>query len=105
MHLPSRDPPYAPGRRVFRARLPWKDDESLQMARHRAACALALGAEPSVPYDDSGEGVASVATYPSVMTVEEFEDFTFPDGKVELVRGEPRVMSAAGAPHAKVGSN
>jgi Uma2 family endonuclease len=39
------------------------------------------------------------------MTVEEFAEYNFPEGKVELVRGEPRVMSPAGAPHAAVGSN
>lgn len=49
--------------------------------------------------------MSSVATYPSFMTVEEFEEFSFPDGKVELVRGEPRVMSPAATPHAKVVSN
>lgn len=49
--------------------------------------------------------MSSVAAYPTQMTVEEFEIFPFPDGKVELVRGEPRVMSPAAAPHALVGSN
>jgi Uma2 family endonuclease len=39
------------------------------------------------------------------MTVEEFAEYNFPDGKVELVRGEPRVMPPAGAPHGGVESN
>lgn len=46
-----------------------------------------------------------VTAYPAFMTVEEFSAYNFPEGKVELVRGEPRVMSPAGAPHAVVGSN
>lgn len=46
-----------------------------------------------------------VTAHPAFMTVEEFESFNFPEGKVELVRGEPRVMSPAGAPHAVVASN
>jgi Uma2 family endonuclease len=59
---------------------------------------------PSVPYGDPGEAVSSVA-YPSFMTVEEFETYPFPDGKVELVRGEPRVMSPAGGGHGVVQGN
>lgn len=46
-----------------------------------------------------------VSAYPAFMTVEEFEGYPFPDGKVELVRGEPRVMPPAGAPHGGVQSN
>jgi Uma2 family endonuclease len=49
--------------------------------------------------------VSSVATYPAQMTVEEFEAYPFPDGKVELVRGEPRVNPPAGVPHGIVESN
>ena len=49
--------------------------------------------------------MSSVATYPSFMTVEEFEAFPFPDGKVELVRGEPRMMSPAAGPHGVVQGN
>lgn len=66
---------------------------------------IALGAPPSVPYKVSGAGVSTVVAYPSFMTVEEFETYPFPEGKVELVRGEPRVMLPAAAPHAVVGSN
>lgn len=46
-----------------------------------------------------------VTAYPAFMTVAEFEEYSFPDGKVELVRGEPRVMPPAGAPHGGVQSN
>lgn len=46
-----------------------------------------------------------VTAYPTFMTVDEFAEYNFPEGKVELVRGEPRVMSPCGAPHAVVGSN
>src|SRR5687768_4869170 len=66
---------------------------------------LALGAAPSIPYAYSGDGVTSVVAYPASMTVEEFETFPFPAGKVELVRGEPRVRPLAGASHGGVQSN
>ena len=46
-----------------------------------------------------------VAAFPRQMTVEEFEAYPFPDGKVELVRGEPRIMPPAGASHAGIESN
>ena len=49
--------------------------------------------------------MAAVSAYPAYMTVEEFAEYPFPDGKVELVRGEPRVMPPAGAPHGRVQSN
>lgn len=49
--------------------------------------------------------MSTVATYPSFMTVEEFETYPFPEGKVELVRGEPRVMSPAAGPHGVVQNN
>lgn len=49
--------------------------------------------------------MTQVTAHPAFMTVEEFAEYNFPEGKVELVRGEPRVMSPAGAPHAVVGSN
>jgi Uma2 family endonuclease len=39
------------------------------------------------------------------MTADEFLVHEFPDGKVELVRGEPRVNPPAGAPHGVVASN
>jgi Uma2 family endonuclease len=39
------------------------------------------------------------------MTVDEFSEYNFPEGKVELVRGEPRVMPPAWAPHGWVESN
>jgi Uma2 family endonuclease len=49
--------------------------------------------------------VAAVAIYPAQMTVQEFEVYPFPDGKVELVRGEPRVMPPAETPHGMVQMN
>ena len=49
--------------------------------------------------------MSAVATYPEQMTVEEFEAFPFPDGKIELVRGEPRVMPPAETPHGWVQMN
>lgn len=49
--------------------------------------------------------MATVATYPAQMTVEEFEVYPFPDGKIELVRGEPRVMPPAEIPHGHVQMN
>ena len=49
--------------------------------------------------------MSSVITYPASMTVAEFEVYPFPDGKVELVRGEPRVMSPAGGGHGVVQGN
>lgn len=49
--------------------------------------------------------MSSVTTYPASMTVAEFEVYPFPDGKVELVRGEPRVMSPAGGGHGVVQGN
>ena len=42
---------------------------------------------------------------PATMTVEEFYQYPFPDGKVELVRGVPRVREPAGGPHGWVQSN
>jgi Uma2 family endonuclease len=44
-------------------------------------------------------------SYPTTMTVEEFHEHRFPDGKVELVRGVPRVREPAGGPHGWVQSN
>lgn len=49
--------------------------------------------------------MTSVAAYPAFMTVEEFETYPFPEGKVELVRGEPMVGPLAGASHGGVQSN
>jgi len=49
--------------------------------------------------------VSSAVAYPSFMTVEEFETYPFPEGKVELVRGEPRVMSPAAGGHGVVQGN
>ena len=40
-----------------------------------------------------------------LMTVDEFLAHDFPEGKVELVRGEPRVTPPAGGPHGTVASN
>ena len=39
------------------------------------------------------------------MTVDEFLEYPFPNGKVELVRGEPRVSEPAGGRHGWVLSN
>ena len=47
----------------------------------------------------------AVTAYPEQMTVEEFETYPFPDGKIELVRGEPRVMPPAAIPHGQVQMN
>lgn len=46
-----------------------------------------------------------VTAHPTFMTVEAFAAHDFPDGKVELVRGEPRVNPPAEAPHGVVQSN
>ena len=67
--------------------------------------ALALGASPSIPYVNSGVGVSIVTAHPTFMTVDEFLEHRFPDGKVELVRGEPRVMAPASGAHGGVVSN
>ena len=49
--------------------------------------------------------MALVISYPASMTVDEFYEYKFPEGKVELVRGEPRVSEPAGGPHGWVQSN
>jgi Uma2 family endonuclease len=46
-----------------------------------------------------------VETYPTSMSVDEFLVYPFPDGKVELVRGVPRVHEPAGGRHGWVQSN
>jgi Uma2 family endonuclease len=42
---------------------------------------------------------------PPLMTVDEFLVHDFPDGRAELVRGEPRVNPPAGGPHALIATN
>jgi Uma2 family endonuclease len=49
--------------------------------------------------------VSVVTAYPAFMTVEEFFEYKFPDGKVELVRGVPRVREPASGMHGWVQSN
>jgi Uma2 family endonuclease len=49
--------------------------------------------------------VSAVRAYPTTMSVEDFYAYPFPDGKVELVRGEPRVREPAGGRHGWVQSN
>ncbi|MEX2153953.1 MAG: Uma2 family endonuclease [Gemmatimonadaceae bacterium] len=47
----------------------------------------------------------AVMTLPDLMTVEEFYQYRFPEGKVELVRGVPRVREPASGMHGWVQSN
>ena len=49
--------------------------------------------------------MSSAVTYPTSMTVEEFEHYPFGEMHAELVRGEPRVMSPAAGGHGVVQGN
>ena len=92
-------------RNLVMRRTVWVRARPSMMGRLRA---LALGAPPSIPYVNGIRRLVlsmSQFTRSMVMTVDEFLAHDFPEGKVELVRGEPRVTPPAGGPHATVATN